>query len=178
MNKTFVRIIALLLIFSSLLALISCSTDLPEETTAATTESEPDVTESIEEAVETFDIIKDGKSLYTIVRPEMGTQMNIRAAIMINNHIKNNGVQTTLSDWGDKTGEACEILVGYTKFFPEEALDGIDMNSIGVDGFVIKHSGCWHRNVSVVARVQEWRKESDGKYPKGAFLNIETFSTF
>ena len=35
-----------------------------------------------------------------------------------------------------------------------------------------------HRNVSVVARVQEWRKESDGKYPKGAFLNIETFSTF
>ena len=41
-----------------------------------------------------------------------------------------------------------------------------------------KRHNCWYRNVSVVARVQEWRKESDGKYPKGAFLNIETLSTF
>ena len=141
MNKAFLRFISLLLIFSTLLTLISCSTELTEETTQDISEAEPSVTEPIEETVETFDIIKDGKSLFTIVRPEIGTQINIRAAVMINNFLKDNGVETTLTDWGDKTGEVCEILVGETKFFPKESLDGIDLTSVGVDGFVIKHYG-------------------------------------
>ena len=35
-----------------------------------------------------------------------------------------------------------------------------------------------HRNVSVVARVREWKKESECKHAKGAFLNDGQFSTF
>ena len=58
------RYIALLLIICTLTSLIACSTDQPEETTVAPTETEPEVTEPIQETVENFDIIKDGKLLY------------------------------------------------------------------------------------------------------------------
>ena len=57
------RYIALLLIICTLTSLIACSADQPEETTVEPTETEPAVTEPIEEAVETLDIIKDGKLL-------------------------------------------------------------------------------------------------------------------
>lgn len=135
------RYTSLFLALCMLLTLIACSAEVPEETTAEPVITEPEVTEPIEEVVETFDIIKDGKSLFTVIRPENATQANIRAAITINNHIKDNGVESKISDWGDKTGEVPEILVGETKYFPEEALEGIDLLGLGMDGFVIKHYG-------------------------------------
>jgi len=135
------RYTSLFLALCMILTLIACTAEIPEETTAEPVITEPEVTEPIEEVVETFDIIKDGKSLFTIIRPEKATQANIRAAVMINNHIKDNGVESKLSDWGDKTGEVPEILVGKTKYFPEDALEGIDIMALGMDGFVIKHYG-------------------------------------
>lgn len=135
------RLIALLLIFCTLFSLAACIVDPPHPTPGEDTTAEPEVTEPIEEPIPTFDIIKDGKSLFTVIRPEKATQANINAAVMINNHLKDNGVESVISDWGDKTGEVCEILVGETKFFPDEALAGIDLSSLGVDGFLIKHYG-------------------------------------
>ncbi len=121
--------------------MIACTAERPEETTAEPVITEPEVTEPIEEPVETFDLVKDGKLLYTIIRPETATQTNINAALMINKHVKNNGVEATISDWADKTGEKLEILVGETKYLPEDALEGIDLLNLGMDGFVIKHYG-------------------------------------
>ncbi len=135
------RYTSLFLALCMLLPLIACTAQVPEETTTEPVLTEPEVTEPIEEVVETFDIIKDGKSLFTVIRPEKATQANIRAAIMINNHIKNNGVESKISDWGDKNSEVPEILVGNTKYFPEEALEDIDLSGLGMDGFVIKHYG-------------------------------------
>ena len=141
MTKTTLRLISLLLLLCTLLSSISCSTSSPEESAVETTLGEPEVTEPAEAPVETFDIIKDGKLLYTIVRPEVAPQSVIRAALKIHNFIKDSGVESDISDWGDKTGEEKEILFGITKFFPEEALDGIDLSELGMDGFVIKHYG-------------------------------------
>ena len=141
MFPTFRRLIALLLMICTLTSLIACSADQPDETTAAPSETEPAVTEPAPEAVETFDIIKDGKLLYTIIRPEVTSQTVIRAALKIHRFINDSGVESEISDWGDKTGEKNEILFGISKYFPEEALDGIDLSALGMDGFVIKHYG-------------------------------------
>ncbi|MBQ1194625.1 MAG: hypothetical protein IIX44_00085 [Clostridia bacterium] len=135
------RLIALLLIICTLTSLAACRTDQPDETTVESTETEPAVTEPIEEAVETFDIIKDGKLLYPIVRPEVASQALIRAALKVHKFINDSGVKSDISDWGDKTGEKNEILFGISKYFPKEALDGIDLSALGMDGFVIKHYG-------------------------------------
>lgn len=136
------KLIAFLLIFCTCLPLVSCSGGVEdvtssEDTSAVGTEPAP----TPEDTIEMIDIIKDGNSLYTIVRPDGASSVNIRAALMINNHIKDSGIDSTISDWGDKTGEVPEILVGETKFFPAEALANIDLTRIGVDGFVIKHYG-------------------------------------
>ena len=135
------RLIALLLIICTLTSLAACRTDQPDETTVEPTETEPAVTEPIVETVATFDVIKDGKLLYPIVRPEVASQATIRAALKLHNYINNSGVKSDISDWGDKTGEKNEILFGISKYFPKEALDGIDLSALGMDGFIIKHYG-------------------------------------
>jgi len=63
------RYTSLFLALCMILTLIACTAEIPEETTAEPVITEPEVTEPIEEVVETFDIIKDGKSLFTIIRP-------------------------------------------------------------------------------------------------------------
>lgn len=135
------RYTALFLVLCTLLTLMACTVEVPEETTAGQPATEPEVTEPIEEVVETFDLIEDGKLLYTIIRPESATQTNINAALMINKHVKNNGIEAALSDWADKTGEKLEILVGETKYLPDDIFEGIDLLNLGMDGFVIKHYG-------------------------------------
>lgn len=135
------RYTSLFLALCTLLSLIACTAEVPEETTAGQPTTEPEVTEPIDEAVETFDLIEDSKLLYTIIRPESATQTNINAALMINKHVKNNGVEASLSDWADKTGEKLEILVGETKYLPDDIFEGIDLLNLGMDGFVIKHYG-------------------------------------
>lgn len=135
------RSTSLFLALCTLLILIACTAEAPEETTTGQPATEPEVTEPIDEAVETFDLIEDGKLLYTIIRPESATQTNINAALMINKHVKNNGIEASLSDWADKTGEKLEILVGETKYLPDDIFEGIDLLNLGMDGFVIKHYG-------------------------------------
>ena len=141
MITNFCRCISLLLTVCTLLSLMACSADIPSETTVQPELTEPEITEPIIEEVETFDVIKDGKLLYPIIRPEVTNQTVIRAALKIHKFINESGVQSEISDWGDKTGEKNEILFGISKYFPEEALDGIDLSSLGMDGFVIKHYG-------------------------------------
>lgn len=141
MLSIFRRYTSLFLALCTLLTLIACTAEVPEETTAGQPTTEPEVTEPIEEAVETFDLVEDGKLLYTIIRPESATQTNINAALMINKHVKNNGIEASLSDWADKTGEKLEILVGETKYLPDDIFEGIDLLNLGMDGFVIKHYG-------------------------------------
>ena len=93
------------------------------------------------EVQETIDLTADGKLLYTIVRPETPSQLNLQAALAINNRIRELGFDSKLSDWGEKSIDAPEILVGETQFFPSEALEGIDLSQIGAYGFVIRSFG-------------------------------------
>ena len=130
------KAIALLFILCACLALVACSDKEAEDTTA---DDPPSI--DTPTAPETFELIKDGKSLFTVVRPYTASQVNISAAVMIGNHMNESGIDATITDWGDQTGKESEILVGYTKFFPREALEGIDLAKLGVDGFVIKHYG-------------------------------------
>ncbi len=141
-NYSFLRkLTAFFLIFCICMPLVSCSGGEGEVTSENTSDDlteSPDVPEENREMIE---LIKDGKLLYTIVRPDGASSVNIRAALMINNHVKDSGIESAISDWGDKTGEAPEILVGKTEFFPEEALEDIDFSRLGVEGFVIKTHG-------------------------------------
>ena len=148
-NYKFLRkLTAFILIFCTCLPLVSCMGGERAETTDGSSclgDTEyidtSEVPEETETPVETFDLIADGKSLYTIVRPDNASSVNVRAAVMINNHIKNNGAESYITDWGDKTGEEREILVGDTKFFPDEAIADIDLTKLGTAGFVIKAYG-------------------------------------
>lgn len=87
-----------------------------------------------ESSVTKFNLIDEGKSCYTIVYPNNASTSNKSAAVMIDNHIKNNGVESYISNTADVTGEKCEILVGYTNQFPQEALDDVDMSQLGSEG--------------------------------------------
>ncbi len=137
------KIIALLLILCTCLSLAACTGGGGEEEASSSSvearETEPAQVEPEPEDV--IELIEDGKMIYTIVRPDTATPVNIRAAVMINNVAKANGIKSTISDWGDKSADAKEILVGKTKFFPEGALEGIDTSRLGPNGFVIKTFG-------------------------------------
>lgn len=137
------KIIALLLILCTCLSLVACtgSTGKDEVSSSSAEASETEPAETEPEPEEVIELIEDGKLLYTIVRPDGASSVNIRAARMINNVAKENGIQSTISDWGEKSADAKEILVGETKFFPEGALEGIDTSRLGPNGFVIKTFG-------------------------------------
>jgi len=108
---------------------------VPEFSGAEITEAPPS------EGEEMIELIADGELLYTIVRPDGASQLNIRAAVTINNFVKNLGITAKISDWGDKSLDTPEILVGITKFFPEEALEGVDLSRLGPNGFLIRTYG-------------------------------------
>lgn len=141
-SSLYLRLVSFALAILTCFSVASCTggeADVTDATDPVTTEGE--VTDAPPAEVETVDLIADGKLLYTIVRPDGASPVNIRAAININNFCKNSGIESKLSDWGDKSAEVPEILVGETKYFPEEAIEGIDLSRIGVNGFVIRNYG-------------------------------------
>lgn len=142
-SSLYIRLFALILALLTCLSATACTGELPEDSTEVTEPeaTEPEITEAPPAEVEMIDLIADGKLLYTIVRPDKASQINIRAAITINNFCKNLDIESKISDWGEKSLDVPEILVGKTKFFPEEALDGIDVSRIGANGFVIRNYG-------------------------------------
>ena len=141
-SSLYLRFLALIMALFICLPLAACTGGNGEDTQSTEPIStEPEVTEEPAPEVEMIDLVADGKLLYTIVRPDGASQINIRAAININNFAKSNGLESKLTDWGEKDLEALEILVGETKFFPKDAIEGIDLSSLGPNGFLIKNYG-------------------------------------
>lgn len=145
----YLRFFALIMAIVICVSAAACSASVADDS-VVTTDSEVPEHESSEdetaelppkETEEMIDLIADGTFLYTIVRPDGASQLNIRAAVTINNYIKSLGIDAKISDWGDKGIETPEILVGITKFFPEEAIDGIDLSRLGPNGFLIRTYG-------------------------------------
>ena len=135
------RLSAFILVLAASLSLAACTSGDVTDTSAEPDTTVPEVTDAPPPEAEMIDLIADGKLLYTIVRPEGASQLNVNAALAIRNHCKAHGIESNLTDWGEKDLEAPEILVGETNFFPEGALEGIDLAKIGAYGFVIKTYG-------------------------------------
>ena len=166
----FLRLLALVLAILTCFSVSACTGDTGEHTEATDPEStEPEITEAPPAEVEAVDLIADGKLLYTIVRPEGASPTNVRAAIMINNACKDFGVESKLSDWGDKSPDVPEILVGETKFFPKEAIEEIDLARIGADGFLIKNYG----NKIIIAGANDKALINAADYFIKNYLDIE-----
>ncbi len=143
-SALYFKMIAVILALSFCLPLAACSGggESEESSTLSDSQSETEPVEVTPAPDENrIELIEDGKLLYTIVRPDTASPVNVRAAVTINNFLKNSGVESTLTDWGERDLEAKEILVGETKFFPEGALEGIDTSRLGPNGFVIKTFG-------------------------------------
>ncbi|MBO5701226.1 MAG: hypothetical protein J6S71_02190 [Clostridia bacterium] len=138
-SSLYLRLLTLILAILMCFSAAACTGDSAESTDPESTE--PEITEAPPAEIETVDLIADGKLLYTIVRPDGASPTNVRAAITINNFCKNLGIESKITDWGDKSPDVPEILVGETKFFPKEAIEGIDLSRIGANGFVIKNFG-------------------------------------
>ena len=141
-SSLYLRIIALILAIFACFSFAACSggeAENTESTDPLTTE--PELTEAPPAEVEMIDLVADGKLLYTIVRPDGATQINIRAAITLNNFVKSNGLESKLTDWGEKSLDEPEILIGETKYFPAEAIEGIDFSKLGPNGFLIRTYG-------------------------------------
>ncbi len=133
------RLTAAVLILSALLPFAACTGegDVTTDESSSTADIS-DVTEAPGDSEKRIELVADGKLTYTVVRPDVASALNIRAASHIRSHAKDNDIEASLSDWGEKDINAPEILVGDTKFFPEEAIADIPLDGLGVDGFVIK----------------------------------------
>ena len=141
-SSLYLRIIALVLAIFACFSFAACSggeAENTESTDPLTTE--PELTEAPPAEVEMIDLVADGKLLYTIVRPDDATQINIRAAITLNSYVKGLGIESKLTDWGEKSLDEPEILIGETKYFPAEAIEGIDFSKLGPNGFLIRTYG-------------------------------------
>lgn len=141
-TSLYFKFLSLFLVIITIFSVTACTGNSDESTEITEPESiEPEITDAPYAEAEMIDLISDGKLLYTIVRPDDASQLNIKAATAIHTFIKNLGIESKLSDWGDNNIDTPEILVGKTQFFPAQALEGIDLSSIGTDGFVIRHFG-------------------------------------
>lgn len=143
-SASYIKISVFLLVFAFCISLLSCSSgrgneensSLPDSDISTSVPETPDIPDTPDE--EKIELVEDGKLLYTIVRPDKASTLNIRAAVMINSFVQSYGVESTISDWGDKSLDVKEILVGHTRFFPDEALENINLTHFGSNGFVIK----------------------------------------
>ncbi len=129
------RALACLMTASFLLSAAACTgggeiTDL-HETTEAPAQTEPVIEEK------KIELIADGKLLYTVVRPETCTPLVKSAASTVKNFLSAQDIECELSDWGERGEDVPEILIGETKFFPDEAVADIALSELGPNGFVI-----------------------------------------
>ena len=141
--KLFLKIALALLCLFTVLWVASCAKGGEIDTVETDAPTEPAASDASEEAgedndLDTLDLVADGKSLYEIIRPLGASQLNKTAAAMIRDQLKSNKIKVVTDDLGDATGEKREILVGFTKYFPHDAIADIDLDQVGVDGFLIK----------------------------------------
>ncbi len=87
------------------------------------------------------ELISDGKLLYTIVRSDASSEVVKQAAQHIKSAAFDQGISASLSNFGTKDINAYEILIGKTKYFPEDAIKDIDVSKLGIEGYVIKRYG-------------------------------------
>ncbi len=68
-------------------------------------------------------------------------------------HIKNSavkqGIDAKLSNFGKNDVNAYEILIGKTEYFPNDAIAGIDITALGIEGYLIK---CYGSKIIIMAQ--------------------------
>lgn len=136
----FKSILASLLLLCLMLPLFACSTpETPEPGTSSTTGAI--IEETPDEPVKEIPLIENGKSLFRIVRNTEGTEAPLEAATILRQHFKDNKVDVTLTtDWSEPDPNIKEILIGNTKFSPENPTD-INLLDLGKDGFIVMVHG-------------------------------------
>ena len=159
------RLTALFIIICICFSCYACSgTDVKHPDTE-TTEKHEETIPPVEEIIETFDIISDGKLLFKVVTEENAVPETKRQASMIVEYAENNGIEITDSDK--------KIYIASAYYLPEtEDLSDINIPKLGVDGYAIKHAG---DNIYIVANndaslsdavnffIENFLNEADGK---------------
>ena len=115
-----------------------------------------------------FALIEEGKLIYQIVIPKKQSDMMEMAVTDMVTALKNEGVDATTTWMGDKTGATKEILVGKTANFSNKMLEGIDIERLGVNGFVIKVIG----EQIVIAAPNDVALSGAVRYFSEQFLNV------
>ncbi len=133
-------IIASLLILCLTLPLFACSTpESPEPGTSSTTGTL--IEENPDEPVKEIPLIENGKSLFRIVRNAAGIGAPLDAALLIRQHLKDNGVSVEITtDWADPKPDIKEILIGKTAYTPESPID-IELADLGQKGYIVMAHG-------------------------------------
>ena len=160
-SKILLGLISCMLICSICLTLMACG---------KTNNQGDDI---VKEEEKVFDIIKDGTNLYTIVRPENASTLLARTAVSLNQYVLDQGITSKLTNWDSDDANVKEILFGKSKFFPEKAISGIDLNKIGSDGFVIKAFG----NKIIIIANNDHALIGAAEYFKTNFLNVKEGKT-
>lgn len=126
--------VALFLVICLCISFAACSdtaVDLPD---AETTQKSEETTPPIEAVKEKFDIISDGKLLFSIVTEENALEETKRQASLIAQHLQNKDIEITDSDK--------KIYLGNAYYLKEtNDLNDINIPKLGVDGYAIKHVG-------------------------------------
>ena len=136
-----------IVIFTVICICFSCyacsGTDIKHPDTE-TTEKHEETVPPIEEIIETFDVISDGKlqfNVVTTVAEENAAPETERQASLIVEYAENNGIEISESDR--------KIYVASAYNLPEtEDISDINIPKLGVDGYAIKHAG---DNIYIVA---------------------------
>ncbi len=89
----------------------------------------------------TLNLVADGKLICTIVRPDTGSNIVKEAASYIKSTALKQGIEAKLSNFGKNDINAYEILIGETEYFPKEAIKDIDVDRLGINGYLIKRFG-------------------------------------
>ena len=146
----FVRCICLLLLLgSAALLLVGCGHKVPEGH---------------------FALVEDDRLLYRLIIPKKQSDMMASAVSSLQNALQQEGIAVEAPTWlGDDTGAQKEIHIGKTMQFSESMLQGVDLERLGVDGFVIKV--CENR-IIIAAQGDEALAEAVA-YFSANFLNVK-----
>ncbi len=137
--RTMKRLLSGLLSVILCLCLFAC--DTPPADGGAESETASQDTQDTQ-PVETMPLIEDGSFLFRIIRSEQASTMVNNAAFLIRDHLSERGIEVKLTtDFYGSKPETYEVLVGQTKYTPEGADAGIDLTTLGYDGFIIRTVG-------------------------------------
>ena len=146
MKDIALKIIAFLLLFGVCISLFSCNKEEPDTSVDQDVPNQEENNEDTEEEipVEMLDLVADDKLIYSIIFPDNATGGNKRAAGIIGNKVKAEGISASVLSVENMTSDIQKKLwIGNIKDLPDTdmTIGSIDIDKIGVNGFIIKQEG-------------------------------------